>query len=101
MADLLMWMGILGIVVGLPWLLLHYITKWKQAPSLTGEDEKLLDDLHYTARRPEDRLATIERIIAADHPDWKQPDTPAQELRPREYNALRRNKREERRAGKT
>src|SRR3546814_12608551 len=91
MADLLMWMGILGIVVGLPWLLLHYITKWKQAPSLTGEDEKLLDDLHYTARRLEDRLATIERIIAADHPDWKPLDTPAQERRLEDYDVVRRN----------
>src|SRR3546814_19889053 len=90
-------MGILGIVVGLPWLLLHYITKWKQAPSLTGEDEKLLDDLHYTARRLEDRLATIERIIAADHPDWKPLDTPAQERRLEDYDVLRKS--EERRVG--
>lgn len=59
------------LFIGLPWLVLHYITQWKKTSSLTGEDEKLLDEMHYTARRLEDRLNTIERIIAADHPEWK------------------------------
>ena len=59
------------LFIGLPWLVLHYITQWKKTGSLTGEDEKLLDEMHYTARRLEDRLNTIERIIAADHPEWK------------------------------
>lgn len=57
--------------IGMPWVILHYVTKWKQAPRITNEDEQLLDDLHVLARRLEDRLATVERIITADHPDWK------------------------------
>ncbi|MBD8677099.1 envelope stress response membrane protein PspB [Sphingomonas sp. CFBP 13720] len=62
----------LGVLfIGLPWLILHYITKWKQSPSLTNEDERLLDDMHLTARRLEERLQTIERIIAADNPDFR------------------------------
>lgn len=48
------------------WLILHYMTKWKQAKTLTNEDEVLLDDLHDTARRLDDRLVTIERIVAED-----------------------------------
>ncbi|MBY0583102.1 MAG: envelope stress response membrane protein PspB [Sphingomonas sp.] len=59
------------LFIGLPWLIFHYVTRWKQIGSLTGEDEKLLDELHFTARRLEDRLNTIERIVSADHPDWK------------------------------
>ena len=55
-----------GIFVALIWLMLHYITKWRQAKTLTNEDESLLDDLHDTARRLDDRLMTIERIVAAD-----------------------------------
>ncbi len=63
---------VMGILfVALPWLIFHYITKWKQAKTLTGEDENLLDELHYTARRLEDRLQTIERIIAADNPEFR------------------------------
>lgn len=63
--------AITSIFLGMPWIVLHYVTKWKQAKTLTGEDENLLDELHYTARRLEDRLQTIERIIAADNPDFR------------------------------
>jgi phage shock protein B len=59
------------IFLGLPWLIFHYITKWKQSSSLTQSDENLLDELHDTARRLDDRIGSIERIIAADNPNWK------------------------------
>ena len=58
--------AILAIFVGMPWLILHYLTKWKQAKSITIEDEDLLDELHDIARRLDDRMNSIERIIAAD-----------------------------------
>lgn len=58
--------AILAIFVGLPWLVFHYITKWKQAKSITIEDEDLLDELHSIARRLDERMHSIERIIAAD-----------------------------------
>lgn len=63
--------AITSIFVGLPWLVLHYMTRWKTAATLTREDENLLDELYDLARRLEDRMNTIERIIAADDPDWK------------------------------
>lgn len=64
---------IVGMVcVGLPWIIFHYVTQWKKAGSLTGEDERLLDDLHETARRLDDRMQTIERIMTAENPGWRQ-----------------------------
>ncbi len=63
--------AIIAIFVGLPWLVFHYVTKWKQAPKITVEDEKLLDEMFLLARRLEERVTTVERIAAADHPDWK------------------------------
>jgi phage shock protein B len=60
------------IFLGLPWIIFHYITKWKQAATLSHGDEKLLDDLHDAARRLDDRLCTIERIMTAENPNWKQ-----------------------------
>lgn len=74
-------MGILFIA--LPWLVFHYITKWKTAARLTGSDEKLLDELHDAARRLDDRLCTIERIMTAENPAWRQqclPETSRQRL---------------------
>ena len=59
------------LFVGLPWVILHYVTKWKQAPRITPEDEGLLDEMFNLARRLEDRVNTVERIVAADNPDWK------------------------------
>nr|WP_295665838.1 envelope stress response membrane protein PspB [Sphingomonas sp.] len=62
---------ITSIFIALPWLILHYVTKWKTAPKITQEDEGLLDELYSLSRRLEDRLTTVERIVAADNPDWK------------------------------
>ena len=70
----------IGILfLGLPWLIFHYVTKWKQAATLTHGDEKLLDALYETARRLDDRLCTIERIMTAENPDWKQQCLPGRE----------------------
>jgi phage shock protein B len=63
---------IVGILfIGLPWIIFHYITKWKTAATLTTEDENLLDDLHELARRLDERMGTIERIIQAENPNWR------------------------------
>ena len=63
--------AILCALVGLPWLIMHYVTKWKQAPKITTEDEQMLDEMYNLARRLEERVQTVERIVAADNPDWK------------------------------
>ena len=59
------------LFIGLPWILLHYMSQWRRAKGISIEDERLLDDLHDTARRLDSRLDSIERIIAADNPGWK------------------------------
>jgi phage shock protein B len=59
------------IFIGLPWLIFHYITQWKKSGTLSLEDENLLDELHELARRLDDRMSTIERIVAADNPDFR------------------------------
>ena len=88
MNDFLVPVFICGILfIGLPWIIFHYVTKWKQAGSITGEDEKLLDELHYVARQLEERLITVERIIAADNPDFR----PLRPERDDEFDLSRRN----------
>lgn len=61
----------LGIFVGLPWLILHYVTQWKKSATLTIEDEKLLDELHDLAGRLDERVCSIERIMTAENPNWR------------------------------
>ena len=65
------------LFLGLPWLIFHYVTKWKQVATITGADEKLLDDLYDLARRLDDRLCTIERIMSAENPNWRQQCLPS------------------------
>jgi phage shock protein B len=62
---------VLGIVIGLPWLIFHYVTQWKKNSTLTREDENLLDELHDLARRLDERMCSIERIMSADNPNWR------------------------------
>lgn len=59
------------VVIGLPWLIFHYITKWKTAATLTTGDEALLDELYQLARRLDERMDTVERLVASDNPDFK------------------------------
>lgn len=64
--------AIVGMLfIGLPGLILHYLTKWKSQTGISSQDEALLDELHDLARRLDQRIETVERIIAADNPNWK------------------------------
>ena len=40
------------IVLGLPWIIFHYITKWKTAATLTTDDETLLEELWSSGTAP-------------------------------------------------
>lgn len=72
MEDVFLPIIIVGMLfIGLPWIVLHYLTQWKKAGSISVEDENLLDELYETARRLEARVETVERIVAADHPDFR------------------------------
>ena len=62
---------IMGIVIGLPWLILHYVTKWKTSATITTDDEALLEDLYNLAKRLDERMDTVERLVASDNPDFR------------------------------
>ena len=62
---------ILGIFLGLPWIIMHYITKWKTAATITTDDEHLLEELYNLAKRLDERMDTVERLVASDNPEFK------------------------------
>lgn len=64
------------LFIGLPWVVLHYMTKWKTAATITADDEVLLEELYNLARRLDERMDTVERLVAADDPAF----TPARRL---------------------
>jgi len=64
------------LFIGLPWVILHYMTKWKTAATITVDDEVLLEELYNHAKRLDQRMETVERLVASDDPDF----TPARRL---------------------
>jgi phage shock protein B len=63
--------GVLGVVLGLPWIIMHYITRWKTAATITTDDEALLEQLYNLAKRLDERMDTVERLVASDNPEFK------------------------------
>ncbi|MEE4152730.1 MAG: envelope stress response membrane protein PspB [Erythrobacter sp.] len=58
------------IIIGLPWMILHYVTKWKTAATITSDDEVLLEELYNLAKRLDERMDTVERLVADDDPSF-------------------------------
>ncbi len=59
------------LFIVLPWIILHYITKWKTASTITTDDESLLDELYHLAKRLDTRMETVERLVATDDPGFR------------------------------
>jgi phage shock protein B len=78
------------LFIGLPWLIFHYVTQWKKNATLTREDENLLDELHDLARRLDDRMCSIERIMTAENPSWRSIACDPAELQVADRTAARR-----------
>lgn len=63
---------VLFLTIVLPlFIVLHFITRWKQAREISGEDEQMLEELYALSQRMEDRLLTLERILDDDRPQWR------------------------------
>ena len=72
LGELLTIAVIVFIAVPAPlFIVLHFITKWKQSREISGGDEKMLEDLWLLARRLEERLESIETILDSELPDWR------------------------------
>lgn len=94
MEDALIALVVVGsIFVGLPWIILHYVTKWKTSATLTNDDEALLEELYQVARRLDERMDTVERLVGTDHPEFQPsrivPDRVADNQPLREIEQLR------------
>ncbi|NEZ03389.1 envelope stress response membrane protein PspB [Wenzhouxiangella sp. XN201] len=72
MSDIVFVPLIIFMVIVAPiWLILHYATRNSANRSLNSKDEALLEDLHDTARKMEERIHTLERILDDDSPNWR------------------------------
>lgn len=90
-----------AIFLGLPWIILHYITKWKTAATITNDDEVLLEELYQLAKRLDERMDTVERLVAHDNEEFKParllPDREEDNVQLRELEMLLKDKKGARR----
>ena len=64
---------VLFVTIALPlYIVLNFITRWKQTREISRDDEQMLEDLWALSQRLEERLETLERILDDDHPSWRE-----------------------------
>ena len=69
MEELLSLALILFLTVALPiYIVMHFVTKWKQTREYSRDDEQMLEDLWLMSQRLDERLETLERILEYDLP---------------------------------
>jgi phage shock protein B len=72
MSEILFVPLVLFMVIVVPiWLILHYATRNSANRRLSTKDEVLLEELHESARKMEERIHTLERILDDDSPNWR------------------------------
>jgi phage shock protein B len=52
-------------------IVLYFISKWKQSRELSGSDEQMLEDLWASSQRLEERLEALETILDNEAPEWR------------------------------
>ncbi len=63
---------VLFLTIDIPLIVvLHFITKWKQSREISGDDEKLLEDMYEMSQRMEERIVALETILEDELPDWR------------------------------
>ena len=71
---------IIGLFIGLMavtmpiwivWIIAHYRAKGRERSSLSEEEMRQLDDLTEAAERMAERIKTLESILDAESPEWR------------------------------
>jgi phage shock protein B len=72
LSDLIAVAVILFLVIPAPlFIILHYVSKWKQSREMSNDDEQMLGDLWNLSQRLEERLDTLERILSDEAPELR------------------------------
>ncbi len=60
------------VILGPLWIILHYVSKMRGNRRISAAEEAAYAQLSQTASRMEQRMATLERILDAEVPNWRQ-----------------------------
>jgi phage shock protein B len=59
------------VIVAPLWLIFHYVTVWKTQRNAGRADPGAVNTRWDTARRLEDRVAALEKLLDAEAPGWR------------------------------
>ncbi len=60
------------VVVAPMWIVMHYRSVRRSSRSLNQEDRESIEHMLATVDKLTDRIGTLESILDADHPQWRQ-----------------------------
>ena len=60
------------LVVAPTWIFMHYRSKQKLASAMSDQERVELEELMVQAERMVERISTLEAILDAETPDWRQ-----------------------------
>ncbi len=73
MGEMITFLIIVFLTIIAPlFIVLHFVTKWKQTREISRDDEQMLEDLWMLSQRLEERLITLEKILDDEVPDVRE-----------------------------
>ena len=62
------------VIVAPIWIVMHYRSVNRSSRSLSEDDRESIDTMLVTVDKLSERIASLEAILDADHPNWRQQD---------------------------
>ena len=60
------------VIVAPIWIVMHYRSVNRSSRSLSDDDRESIDTMLVTVDKLNERIASLEAILDADHPNWRQ-----------------------------
>ena len=60
------------VIVAPIWIVMHYRSVNRSSSQLSEEDQQALEDLLVAVDQMAERIDSLESILEADHPDWRE-----------------------------
>ena len=60
------------VIVAPTWIVMHYRSVNRSSQHLTEEDRQTLEDMLVAVDQLSERVESLESILDADHPQWRQ-----------------------------
>lgn len=68
------------VIVAPIWIVMHYRSVSRSSRSLSDDDRESIDTMLVTVDKLNERILSLEAILDADHPNWRQQEKTRGEL---------------------